>query len=139
MIKLEKVTSGKDFRDVLARSPHAVVPGSDKTLKQVLTQSVVTWAGWYDGEIACVWGLIPPTILSDRAYLWSLTTDLIEEHKFIFIRHSQRAIEILLDTYETIVGTTDAKDKRAVRWLKWLGAEFEPGDGGALNFVIRKK
>lgn len=139
MISLEKVRTAVDFNDVLARSPVRDIPGADRTLRDTLTKSVVVWVGKVDGEIACVWGLIPPTILSEQAYLWLLTTELVEQHKFLFVRHSQRAIEILLDTYPVITGVTSATHEDAIRWLKWLGAEYEPGDAGMLNFVIRKK
>lgn len=107
-------------------------------MNRFIFSSTDLYVGTLDGEIACVWGCIPPTLLSSRAYLWLYTTDVVKEHTFLFIRHSQLAMEKLLEKYDTVVGTTIAGNDKAIRWLKWLGATFEPSDGRKLNFEIRK-
>jgi hypothetical protein len=84
--------------------------------------------------------VIPPTILSDRAYLWLYTDEeKVSEHQFVFIRRSQIAVKRLLDEYKVLYGTTDATSKKTIRWLKWLGAEFIPSGDRTLEFVIRRK
>src|SRR5438045_4172922 len=65
------------------------------------------WIGTYEGKLACVWGLIPPTMLSNRAYLWLHTTELAREHRFLLVRHSQVILERLLKEWDEIVGQTD--------------------------------
>ena len=128
-----------DRGDVIARSKVAEFAGVDKTLDELLILSAFAWSGEVDGKIACVWGLIPPSVLSEQAYLWLLTTDLIEEHKFLFTRYSQRVVEMMLQVYPTIVGHIDQKEARAVQWLKWLGAEIIAREDGQLHFSIRRK
>ena len=139
MISLERVKGEEDWKGVVAHSPVAKITGAEMSVRDAIARSIVTWVAKADGKVVCVWGLVPPTLLSEQAYLWSLHTDWIEEHKFLFIRHSQRAIEILHRTFPVIYGVTSRHDKRAIRWLKWLGAEFSPGRRGMLEFVIRKK
>jgi len=95
--------------------------------------------GMVDGKIACVWGLIPPTLLSNKAYLWLLTTDIVAEHKFLFVRHSQRYVEEALKQYPIIVGDCLIGNASAMRWLRWLGAEFGEPDGGRIPFMIKAK
>lgn len=95
------------------------------------------YAGFVDGELVCCWGLIPPSFVSTKAYLWMWHSQALAEHQFLFIRHSQRQIETMLERYEAIIGDCVAGGK-AVRWLKWLGAEFSRGENGRLSFVIRK-
>lgn len=97
------------------------------------------YIGTVDGEIACVWGCVPPTLLSSQAYIWLYTTELALEHQFTFIRHSQIAVEKLLEKYDFITGTTITGNDRAVRWLKWLGAKFQEPIGRKMSFEIRKK
>lgn len=138
MISIQRVRD-VNVADVIGRSPVAKIPGADLVLLQCLSLSACSWVGRIDSSIVCVWGLIPPTILSERAYLWLLTTDLIEENKFIFVRYSQRVIEMMLNQYPVIVGHTDAGQKKTIRWLKWLNAEFAPAEGARLTFTIRKK
>jgi hypothetical protein len=94
-----------------------------------------------DSEVACVYGLAPPTAISNRAYLWLLTTDLVEQHKFLFIRHSQLVVEDALKRYDVITGTVEHRNGPARRWLRWLGADIGAVDLeiGYCPFVIRRK
>lgn len=97
------------------------------------------WLGFADGELACAWGLVPATLLSDKAYLWLHSTSKINEHVFLFVRHSQRMVDRMLEEYPVIHGMTDPTNQRTTRWLKWLGAEFGEPIDGVMPFFIRKK
>lgn len=96
------------------------------------------WVGQLDGEVVCSWGIIPPTLMSEQVYLWLYTTDNIVGHEFLFVRHSQRAVEEILKEYPTITGYTSVDLPKTIRWLKWLGAEFVEAEGKRLPFIIRK-
>lgn len=128
-----------DLREVVRRSPVADLPNAYDTLNEALWRSIEVRYGLVDGKVACIWGLIPPTLLSQTAYLWLLTTDIIAENKFLFIRHSQRYIEEALKQYPEIIGDTVISNTPAIRWLKWLGAEFGESSGLRLPFVIKAK
>lgn len=108
-------------------------------VRKCMLRSVEVRYGLVDGELACVWGLIPPTLLSSNAYLWLHTTELVEDHKFLFVRHSQRYVEEMLRHFPKIVGDCLIGNSSARRWLEWLGAEFYPPVGGRWPFVIRAK
>lgn len=96
-------------------------------------------AGFFDNKFAAMWGVIPPTISSNQAYIWVYTTEAIIGHEFLFIRHSQRMVEDLLKTYETIVGITQVGEDRSMRWLRLLGAEYGEPENGHIPFVIRRR
>jgi hypothetical protein len=98
--------------------------------------STSMWAGYIDDVLACVWGLMPPTLLSQQAYLWLYTTDVIKGHEFILVRHSQLVMEDMLKQYPSIVGHAVVNNHKAIRWLRWLGAEFGPQQGNGLPFRI---
>lgn len=101
--------------------------------------SVETWTGFIDGNLICCWGLIPPSALSNQAYLWMHSTPEIRKHAFVIVRHSQRVIEEMLKRYPKIVGDCLASAEDSIRWLGWLGAEFGPVRGPCLPFTIRRK
>lgn len=104
------------------------------------TMSSETWTGYVDGVLICCWGLIPPTLLSNQAYLWMHSTPAVRDHQFLLVRHSQRIIEQALNRYEQIVGDCQVGAEDSIRWLKWLGAEFyDANDSGYCSFVIRRK
>ncbi len=138
MISIRTV-SNITLAELFQRSPAATYPNGEELLQKCLQRSVDVRYGYVDGQCACVWGLIPPTLLSDAAYLWLLTTDIVEQHKFLFVRHSQRWMEQALCTYPIIIGDWVPGDPRAKRWLEWLGAQFGDLQGGKVPFMIRKK
>lgn len=108
-----------------------------ETMNRALRNSSHIWLGLDEDKIVALWGLIPPTILSDCAYLWLFTTKHLTKHEFKFIRHSQRAVQEMLEKYPLIVGNTLRENRQAIRWLKWLGAEFIPSDNPVLYFEIK--
>jgi hypothetical protein len=116
-----------------------IPPQSIPAMVRCLQLSSQIFRGVIDDQIACVWGFIPPSMLSDKAYIWLYTDEKVKDHQFIFIRHSQRVIEDMLEIYPTIVGDAFVENRKAIRWLKWLGAEFSEPVGKKLPFVIRKK
>lgn len=139
MISVEPVDNFSTWTDVVNRSPFADKKWADKTLRQQLAKSTVSYVGRITGKIACVWGLIPPTLLSDNAFLWMISTDTVDEHQFSFVRHSQIVIKELLEIYPTIYGMTTIDEERTLRWLKWLGATFSPGPDKEIYFSIKRR
>lgn len=130
--------SGLDAYDLIY--PDHLAKLSDmaqESMHRAMRNSSHVWIG-FDGSFALVaYGLIPPTLLSDRAYLWLYTTEHIQSHIFSLIRHSQRAIEEMLREYPLIVGHGVVGADRSLRWLRWLGAEFGPPQGNLLPFTIK--
>lgn len=110
-----------------------------RKLELVLAISDRVYVGFIEGEYVCCWGLVPPSMMSNKAYLWLQTTPRVEEHKFLFVRHSQRCIEEMLKSYEEIVGFCLPENTSAIRWIKWLGGEFKQPAFGRVDFVIRRK
>ena len=128
------------LKGMISASPHICLSSVEvQQLDACLMISSEIYVGLVDGELACVWGLIPPTLMSSQAYLWLYTTALVEEHKFLFVRHSQRWMERALQEYETIVGFCKPENKSAIKWLEWLGADFKRPFSERADFTIRKR
>jgi hypothetical protein len=109
-----------------------------KTMEFCLLMSTVIWAGFINGRLACIWGVIPPTLMSSQAYLWLYTTDVIKGHEFILVRHSQLVIDEILKEYPSIVGHALMGADKSIRWLKWLGAKFGTPQGTGIPFRITR-
>lgn len=107
-----------------------------ETMQRIMMNSSRVWVGEDDGKIIAVWGLVPPTLLSDVAYLWLYTTPHLRNHVFTFIRHSQRAVEEMLHEFPRIVGHTRINNHRGIQWLRWLGAKYGDPQGDFLPFTI---
>ena len=95
------------------------------------------FTGLVDGKLLCIWGLIPPTLISDRAYLWLHVTPQAKGHEFILVRRSQIELRKMLEEYPVITGHCAAGATDSMRWLKWLGAQFGDPAGRVVPFIIR--
>lgn len=127
-----------ELRSMIRNSPHIVMSERESSaMEACLMISDKIFYGMVDDDLACIWGLIPPTLMSDQAYLWLFTSSLVDEHKFVFVRHSQMWIEETLKEFPTIVGTCMTNNPRAKRWIEWLGGEFAQARDGRYAFAIR--
>lgn len=109
-------------------------------LDHALKFTTKVWVGMADGKLACAWGVIPPTLLSTRAYLWLYTNEpVVKDYQFVFVRNSQRVLEALLDEYPWITGVCVKGQDASLRWLRWLGAKLLEPNGQFIPFEIRKK
>lgn len=97
------------------------------------------YAGYVEGKIVCLWGVIRPSILSNRGYMWLLTTEEAEEHKFMLLRLSQRIIEDLATQYAVLCGECLVGDHKARKWMTLLGAKFGEVEGKSIPFQIVKR
>lgn len=129
-----------DVKELIAQSEHIVMSKAERlSLDACVFISQYVYVGSVGGKVACMWGLVSPTLLSDQAYLWLYTSPLVENHKFLFIRHSQRWIEGALKEYNTIVGHVVKDNKKAIQWIKWLGGELIGKDEVRHHFRIRRR
>lgn len=135
MTVIENVT-GDRARDIVKAMD--LDETNQKAMDFSLLMSTIIWAGYIDGKLACLWGVIPPSLMSNQAYLWLQTTNVIEEHQFILVRHSQLVIKEILEEYPSIVGHAIIGSSKSIRWLKWLGAKFGPPMGTAVPFRITR-
>lgn len=110
-----------------------------KIFNRFIEASTKVYSGVVDEKILCLWGLIPPTLLSDQAYLWLYTTPAAEEHQFVLVRRGQIEVKKMLEEYPKIVGHCEVGAARSIRWLKWLGATFGEPEGKLVPFVIKKQ
>lgn len=106
--------------------------------KKCIRSASNVWTGFIDGELVCMWGLIPTSLLSDWAYLWLYTMETLQGNEFLFVRRSQLAVQEMLKEYPVIVGHAVIGNDRGIRWLRWLGAIFGEPQGQLIPFSIRR-
>ena len=136
---LQRVSRQELERLIFSSSSNSLTKEQRRNLRQCVAGTTKAWTGYINEEPICVWGLIPPTLMSETAYLWLQITPAMKEHVFIFVRHSQIVVEEMLKDYAYIVGETKVGEDKSIRWLKWLGAEFGEPQGLTIPFVIRRK
>jgi hypothetical protein len=97
-----------------------------RELNRVVASSVFSWAGFIDDEVVCLWGVQCDDLLSRKGLLWLITTPNVEERAFTFVRASQRTLEKMFETFDTIEGYVEADFDRSIKWLRWLKFAIEP-------------
>jgi hypothetical protein len=88
--------------------------------------SIFTQVGLWRGQVGCLWGVRKANLLDRYGYLWAMTTNLVEEHPFIFARQSKMVIDQMMEEYDCLHGVVRPELKRSIRWLKFLGFEILP-------------
>jgi len=91
------------------------------SLRNGVMASAHAWAGLADGEIACIFGVAPQSRLTGSGYAWMLATPLIERHQVTFLRHCRPAINDMSRGFTYLHNYVDARNTKAIRWLRWLG------------------
>jgi hypothetical protein len=99
----------------------AGVPGEEVLLSaaKLATDLIVAT---YGEETLVYIGLIPPTLLSDEAYIWMLTTEAGHRHPILLARYARGFIDTALTKYRALYG--HCFEPKSAHWLRYLGAEF---------------
>ena len=118
--------------------PHIPYPMSprDQQMFDYCASAGEVWGGWVNAELEAVWGVIPPSFLSDEAYLW--LWNLPVKHPILLARYSRKVIAVLHERWPTLHGHCHLGSS-SFRWLLWLGAEFSQPQASLVPFELRSR
>lgn len=86
-------------------------------------KSSQVWTFCYGNLPLCVFGAVPDSV--GGAVFWLLGTKDIRHHKRAFMMASKKYRDIYLNRYRYLTNVVCMENHESVRWLKWLGAEFQ--------------
>jgi hypothetical protein len=89
--------------------------------------------GKFGDEILAYIGLVPPTLVSDQAYMWMLTTSAGEAHPILLARYGAGVVDTALAKYRVLFG--HCFEPKSAYWLRYMGAEFT----SETQFEFRRK
>lgn len=108
-------------------------------LSLLLSAPGLAWAGRIDGEIAALFGVARPSLLSDEGRPWLLASPLMERHPVPVLRYSQRYLALARAPFTHLCNYVDARNHVSRRWLAWLGFTLEPPEPyGAVGLPFHK-
>ena len=117
----------------------ATMQTPEEVLEEAYVISHLAWTGLIDGVPVCMFGVVDSsTVLTRQGRPWMVGTDLLEKHKMVFLRRCRACLEIMKLCFGRLENCVDARNTKAIQWLKWLGFSFgEPVPMGAfgLNFM----
>lgn len=71
---------------------------------------------------------------------WLLGTRRLPKIKKFFLKHSAEKVEDLLDGFDYLTNFVMRTNKLSIRWLEWLGAEFNDCHlENYLSFILERK
>jgi len=97
----------------------------EAALLREVGRSIRAWSWIVDGKVACMFGIVAPSLIDENSYPWFLTTPLVEKHAIAFARRCRLLLPDLLAHHPRLVGMVDARYTMSIRWLRWLGAVVE--------------
>jgi len=85
----------------------------------------------------CIFGVAPASLLGSVGVPWMIGTQEIDSHAKAFLRRNKAYVERMSELYNYLVNFVDARNTRAIGWLKWLGftiLEAQPHGPDGLPF-----
>ena len=109
-----------------------------------LKLSTDTWVGLADGVPFCMVGVAPYSLIGSKGVPWMVGTVQLDRHAKAFLKACRPVLETILRQFSTLENWVDARNTKAIRWLRWMGFQVEdPQPHGALglpfcHFVMRR-
>ena len=98
-----------------------------------------SWAGIFDGEPVCMFGVTQASLLTDTGRPWMISTTAVDRYPLSFLRKQQSFMPHVRRGYARLENYVDVRNTRSIRWLKWLGfAMGEAQPYGALKLPFYK-
>lgn len=104
-----------------------------KTMKEFFNQSEEISAGRINGELICLWGMIPASLLSDKAYIWSYAFPAVARHPKTFLKVAKGIIAQYLKAYPILICHCAQK----VTFVKHIGGELVHDFGPYSTYIIK--
>lgn len=86
-----------------------------------------SYAGLIDGRVIAIFGVgAIGTFLTEKGVPWALVSEYATDYPISFLRFSRVYLERMKNEFSELVNIIDARNVKAIEWLKWLGFEIMP-------------
>lgn len=97
----------------------------EQCMRLGMAHAAEAWVGLADGVPFCMVGITDMGGLAGMACPWMVATTDLPFHARPFLRESRKMVRRWVAEYEYLMNYVDCRNTDAIRWLKWLGFEFE--------------
>lgn len=119
-----------DVHEIRAMTP---LPVQD-ALIAAIRGSRKAWAWVIDGEVVCIFGVAPLSMVTGSGSPWMVATPDVYKHRLAFLRESRRWVRVMRSMFPLLWNCTAAGNKAGIEWLQWLGFNVkEPEPMGRFN------
>lgn len=126
--ELAQVLRLEDRAEVFALlGPVDPIHGAVGSLLHGLATAREAWTARDDaGQIICMAGVSPFSLIGPTGVPWVLGSDLVRHHRRAFMVESRRLVARWLAWFGSLRNVVDARYAASIRWLRWLGFEVGP-------------
>lgn len=111
----------------------------EQALRRCLRETPKAFAAVIDGEVCCLFGVTPRSILTGHGMLWMLGTDGIVRHQYRFLRDSIECADAMNREYPILMNYVSDANEASKRWLRWLGFTLDdPAPYGVERQLFRR-
>ena len=89
--------------------------------RRSVAQSMLCWSAFADGELACIIGVAPVSVISGIGSPWMLGTPVLDANRRVLVRKTPDYIRQMLKAFPHLVNYVHAENATSVRWLRRLG------------------
>lgn len=116
-----KMVRAADRDELRASTNHS----PEEAMEAGLAYSDQAMTGLIDGVPVCMWGVVRESLVMNMGVPWMVATSLLDKNAATFLRHCKGPVLAMLGDYDTLINHVDARNVKAIRWLKWLGFKVE--------------
>jgi hypothetical protein len=121
MLDMAKYIRPSDRQEVKATVNYPV----KKAVRACIVFSTYARAGFADGQLGCLWGVGPVSMVDGKGSPWMLATTVLDDYPIVFLKNCKKELEVLKTKYPVLENHIDVRNETAIEWLKWLGFTFE--------------
>lgn len=115
----------------------AGTPSALYGLSESAKRSTLSWAVEIDGELVCMMGVCPLSLLCGLGAPWLLGSEAIERHAGAFIKHTKIYIPLMLQAYPHLFNLVDARNRKSIAWLRRAGFKvYAPIEAGPAKMLF---
>lgn len=119
----------------------AYVSPADAMSLGIKASGEMAFTGFINDIPVCMFGFVRRGLISSVGVPWMVSTSWLDQKDYAaaFLKPCKPVIRIALDTFPILENFVDARNKRAIRWLQWLGFTlFDPQPFGVLGLPFHR-
>lgn len=124
-----------DVQEFLAMSGDSPI----EVLQRALQRDHQAVCGLVDGVPVTMWGCASGAIAGGVGLPWMVGSKHLDRHALYFLYHCRDHVATMRDRFGFLCNWVDARNVRAVQWLRWLGFTLEtPQPAGIAGLPFHK-
>lgn len=95
--------------------------------------------GLINNQPAAIWGVNPISLITGAGSPWMVGTELLEQKPKYWLPLARTLLEDWRNSYSVLENHVDVRNRKSIRWLRWMGFEFaEPKPYGPFGMPFHK-